>query len=146
MEVVGIMCVKDEADLLPEVLEHLKDKLDVVYAYDDGSIDGTLQILRDHAPFVSYLIATKDAPAIEMPMEFAKLTDVLSKTEESPSDQYQELTRYRMEKVREMAIDDPFSIDWLLAYMVLLILMENWYELDEGRGKQMLNKIVKETA
>lgn len=97
-------------------------------------------------PFVSYLIASKDASGVEMPMEFARLAEVLSKGEQSPSDQYQELTRFRMEKVNEMAVDDPFSIDWLLAYMVLLILMENWYELDEGRGKQMLNKIVKETA
>ena len=55
MKLIGIMCVRDEADLLPEVLEHLKDKVDMVYAYDDGSIDGTYKILCD-APVVSYVI------------------------------------------------------------------------------------------
>jgi hypothetical protein len=41
------MCLRDEADLLPEVLEHLDGELDALYAYDDGSIDTTLQILDE---------------------------------------------------------------------------------------------------
>ncbi len=39
------MCVRDEADLLPEVLEHLDGKLDALYAYEDGSQDKTWDIL-----------------------------------------------------------------------------------------------------
>jgi hypothetical protein len=59
MKVIGIMCVKDEADLLPEVLDHLNGELDRLYAYDDGSIDDTQKILRSH-PTVDYLM-TKEA-------------------------------------------------------------------------------------
>ena len=56
MKVIGIMCVKDEADLLPEVLEHLEGKVDEIYAYDDGSIDGTLDVLEE-SKAVTYLMA-----------------------------------------------------------------------------------------
>ncbi len=55
MNVVGIMCVKDEADLLPEVLEHLDGELDTVYAYDDGSIDDTFKILQNYSRQVGYI-------------------------------------------------------------------------------------------
>ena len=56
MKVVGIMCVKDEADLLPEVLEHLDGELDALYAYDDGSQDDTGNILLESSQ-VTYLMA-----------------------------------------------------------------------------------------
>jgi hypothetical protein len=57
--VIGMMCVRDEADLLPEVLDHLDGKLDKLYVYDDGSTDKTQKILREHHT-VDYLM-TKDA-------------------------------------------------------------------------------------
>ena len=55
-KIIGIMCVKDEADLLPEVLAHLAGKVDEVYAYDDGSTDGTWDLVRH----VSYAIRKED--------------------------------------------------------------------------------------
>jgi hypothetical protein len=58
MKVIGIMCVRDEADLLPEVLEHLDGELDALYAYDDGSIDNTLNILWQ-SPVVNYIMTRK---------------------------------------------------------------------------------------
>lgn len=45
MKVIGMMCVRDEVDLLPEVLEHLDGELDALYVYDDGSQDGTGDLL-----------------------------------------------------------------------------------------------------
>ena len=59
MNIVGIMCVKDEADLLPEVLEHLEGEVDTIYAYDDGSVDDTYKILKSH-PGVGYLMRKQD--------------------------------------------------------------------------------------
>ena len=69
MKVIGIMCVRDEADLLPEVLAHLDGKLDALYAYDDGSIDKTLNILLE-SPQVTYLIsraADRNRPIMDRP-------------------------------------------------------------------------------
>ncbi len=54
MKVVGILRVKDEADLLPEVLENVASGVEEIYAYDDDSSDGTLEILQAH-PAVTHI-------------------------------------------------------------------------------------------
>lgn len=67
--VIGMMCVRDEEDLLPEVLEDLDDKLDAFYAYDDGSADQTLNILLE-SPQVTYLMsrtADRNRPIMDRP-------------------------------------------------------------------------------
>lgn len=46
-KVIGLMCVRDEADLLVEVYPHIKGLVDEIYAYDDGSQDGTWDIIKD---------------------------------------------------------------------------------------------------
>lgn len=54
MKVVGILRVKNEADLLPEVLENVAVGVEEIFAYDDNSTDGTLEILQAH-PAVTYI-------------------------------------------------------------------------------------------
>lgn len=54
MYVVGILRVKDEADLLTDVLDNIADGVDEIYAYEDQSVDGTLEILKAH-PKVTYI-------------------------------------------------------------------------------------------
>jgi hypothetical protein len=56
MILIGMMCVRDEADLLPEVLEHLNGKVDDLYVYDDGSKDGTWDLVKH----TSYAIRRED--------------------------------------------------------------------------------------
>jgi hypothetical protein len=41
------MCVRDEADLLPEVYPHIRGLVDALYVYDDGSRDDTWDIVKD---------------------------------------------------------------------------------------------------
>jgi len=45
--VVGIMCVRDEADLLPMVLPHVRGLVDYLYVYEDGSQDGTWDLVKN---------------------------------------------------------------------------------------------------
>jgi hypothetical protein len=45
-KLIGMMCVRDEADLLPEVYPHIRELVDEVYVYDDGSRDGTWDIVK----------------------------------------------------------------------------------------------------
>ena len=54
MKVVGILRVKDEADLLQEVLDNTAEGVEEIYAYDDGSTDGTLEVLKAH-PAVTHI-------------------------------------------------------------------------------------------
>jgi hypothetical protein len=54
MKVIGILRVRNEADLLEEVLDNVSKGVDEIYAYDDDSTDGTLAILEAH-PSVTYI-------------------------------------------------------------------------------------------
>ena len=54
MKVIGTLDTRDDGDLLPEVLDQAKGMFDAVYAYDDGSIDNTNEILKNH-PVISKL-------------------------------------------------------------------------------------------
>lgn len=54
MKVVGILRVRDEADLLQSVLDNVMGGVEEVYAYDDNSTDDTLEILKDH-PIVTHI-------------------------------------------------------------------------------------------
>ena len=46
-KLVGLMCVRDEADLLPLVLPHVRGLVDYLYVYDDLSQDGTWDLVKD---------------------------------------------------------------------------------------------------
>jgi hypothetical protein len=54
MKIIGTLDTKDDGDILPEVLEQAAGLFDAVYAYDDGSIDNTNNILQGH-PVISKL-------------------------------------------------------------------------------------------
>lgn len=45
----GLMAIRDEIDILPEITDHLLSWLDALYIYDTGSIDGTWEWLNDQA-------------------------------------------------------------------------------------------------
>ena len=50
MKIVATMMVRDEADVVAAVVEHLVDQgVDLVIVTDNGSVDGTTQILQDYA-------------------------------------------------------------------------------------------------
>lgn len=79
-KVIGMMCVRDEADLLPEVLEHLDGKLDALYVYEDGSQDGTAKILLE-SPQVTYLME-RTADSNRMPIPRPNYHHLLEKIKE----------------------------------------------------------------
>ena len=51
MKTVGILCAKDEADLLPQTLPHIRDNVDYIYAYDDNSKDATWSLIKDKVDY-----------------------------------------------------------------------------------------------
>lgn len=61
---VGMMCVKDEADLLPLVYPHIINLVDYLYVYDDFSQDNTWELVK-HADYA--IRAVDDAGRLDIP-------------------------------------------------------------------------------
>lgn len=66
VKTVGLMCVKDEADLLPQVYPHVRGLVDHVYAYDDGSQDGTWDLIK-HSDYAIRRVDDKARPEMDRP-------------------------------------------------------------------------------
>lgn len=47
MKIVGLMSVRDEADLLPQIYPHVRGLVDHLYVYEDGSQDDTWETVKD---------------------------------------------------------------------------------------------------
>lgn len=97
-------------------------------------------------PVVSIIIAQKDSPYFETPSGYEELQEMLLTAKDRPMYQYRHLAEFRFRKIREMAMNKPFSIDYLLAYSLRTTILEDLRALDEVKGREILNSIVKDTA
>jgi len=66
MKIVGYMCVKDEADLLPQIYPHIRERVDHLYVYEDGSQDDTWEMVKD-ADYAIRKVDDKARPDIARP-------------------------------------------------------------------------------
>ncbi len=96
-----------------------------------------------HDPLVAQVLAQKDAPFFEFPFEYADLGEKLKNAHGKPKMQYEVMANYRFCRVGDEVQDVPFSADYLLGYLVQLMIVEDAYALDEKQGNQMLSEIVK---
>jgi hypothetical protein len=60
------MCLKDEADLLPQVYPHIRRNVDYIYAYDDGSQDDTWEYIKE-SDYAIRKVDDKNRPKIYRP-------------------------------------------------------------------------------
>ncbi len=65
-KVIGLLRVRNEKMLIKEQVEHFASFCDQIYAYDDGSTDGTLEVLQDH-PDVDGVFANPGAQPSKFP-------------------------------------------------------------------------------
>ncbi len=98
-----------------------------------------LQFEDLHDPFVMQILAQKDAENYEPPIEYQEIQDLLHACGPDPWQQNKTLCSYRFNKIQEMISDLQFSIDWILAYLAQLMIIEYWNELDENKGRAILD-------
>jgi uncharacterized protein DUF2764 len=90
-------------------------------------------------PIVAHILAQRDAPQYEPPPEYLELKELLLSCGSDPWQKLKVFAAWRFRKVEEMVDRPLFSIDWILAYMVRLLIIEDWNELDEKKGKMILD-------
>lgn len=101
-----------------------------------------LQFEDPNDDLVAQILAQKDANKFIAPDGYEDLQALFEKHAENPLDLYQALCAYRFAKVEQMVGIDLFSIDRVLAYMVQLIMVEKWMELDKVKGLTVVNQVV----
>lgn len=90
-------------------------------------------------PFVAQIIAQKDAEQYEPPQEYKDLKELFISCQGDPWIESQVFSQYRFKKIDEMSENEQFTIDQILAYMAKLMIVEYLFELDEERGKLILD-------
>lgn len=103
-----------------------------------------LQFENPEEDFIQQLLAQKDAMTFEPPLGFESLKAIFEAHYNNPIDLHKALCEYRFQKVEELAGSGVFTIDRILAYMVQLILVERWQELDAEKGNKLIDLYVKE--
>lgn len=90
-------------------------------------------------PIVAQILAQKDAAYFDPPAEFHELKEILESCGSDPWQKYKVFAEWRFRKIEEMVKRPLFTIDWILAYLARLLIVEDWNELDESRGKLILD-------
>ncbi len=96
-----------------------------------------LQFEDPKDPLVTEILAQK-----EPPVEYADLKQKYLSCGPDPWQQYKVVAKWRMNHIEEIVEQPLFSIDWILSYMARLLIVEQWNELDSGRGKMILEAFV----
>lgn len=103
-----------------------------------------LQFEDPNDDFVMQILAQKDAKTFIAPNGYENLAILFEEHEKDPLALYQALCEYRFYEVEKMLNVDLFSIDRILGYLIQLIIVEKWLELDKKKGMDIVNQIVSE--
>jgi Protein of unknown function (DUF2764) len=95
---------------------------------------------------VMQIIAQKDAKNYEPPENFSELKPLFDEHSEQPLELHKALVEFQFQKVDELLGIDFFTINRILAYLVKLIFVEKWLELDKKKGMQLVDTIVKDAT
>lgn len=102
------------------------------------SVERELQFEDFTDPLVAHILAQKDAQDYDPPLEYQDLKHRFDSCGPDPWEQYRTIVQYEFEKIEEMTSDPLFSLDWILGYMVRLILVNRWNLLDSEKGEEIV--------
>ncbi len=90
---------------------------------------------------VEYILVQKDLEDFEPPKEYQEIKDIYKNNIDDPHKLNEKLLEYRFKKISEIMEEKPFSIDQLLAYSALLIIVEDLNMLNKDIGKNIIDNI-----
>ena len=103
---------------------------------------GELQFEDLTDPLVLGILAQKDAPDYDPPIEFLDLKEKYLACGSDPWLQFKTVAQWRFHRIEELVNKPLFSIDWILSYMARLLIVEQWNDLDSAKGKIILEAFV----
>jgi len=104
-------------------------------------ISRELQFEDPTDPLIAHILAQKDMEKYEPPREYEEVREIFEKFKEDPKGLDFALLQYRFSKILDMEQQHSFSIGQVLGYLARLMLVEYWDELDEGKGKEVMESL-----
>ncbi len=92
-----------------------------------------LQFEDPYDPFVSDILAQKDAAEYTPPKEYEDLKTLFMENSQSPQRLNRAILQYRFEKIEEMEENQDFTIDRVLSYIARLLIVESLDQLDQEK-------------
>lgn len=94
-------------------------------------------------PLMEQILEQKDAVTYEPPPEYQDLKKIFEEYSDSPMDLHKALYEYRFNHIDEMCGIEVFTLRRILGYMIQLILVEKWNKLDQKKGIEFIDKLIK---
>lgn len=100
-----------------------------------------LQFEDPFDPFISFILAQKDAPNFTPPIEYEDLKVLFIENSSEPEKLHRAILQYRFEKIEAMKEKTSFSIDQLLAYIAQFLIVDGWFRMDREKGQIAVDKL-----
>jgi len=91
--------------------------------------------------FVAYIIAQKDMESFEPPKEYEKVKKIYKKYINDPKAMHIALLEYKFKQIEIFSELKPFTIDRILAYATQLIIVEDFFKLNEDKGREQIETL-----
>lgn len=102
-----------------------------------------LQFENSDDPIVAMALMQKDThSAFVFPYEYKDLERIIVEAGPDPSKQLEAMTLYRFNFYQEHIVKHPFTLEALIAYMMALWILEDYYALKQDKGELLLANIV----
>jgi hypothetical protein len=106
-------------------------------------VEEELRYESPHDTLVAQILAQKDADTYEPPDEFEDLKRIFSDHFKDPVSLSLELIKFQWDYIVEKTLNDPFTLDFVLGYCVLLGLQEKAFSIDQKLSQEILEGILK---
>lgn len=92
-------------------------------------------------PFVALLLAQKEEAELVLPQEYEELKAIFLDNQEEPRSLYKQILQFSFARIEEMEEGHPFAMDQILGYLARLAIVESWEQLDDERGRAVLEQV-----
>ena len=107
----------------------------------EKDISRELQFEDPTDPLIAHILAQKDMDRYEPPGEYEEVRKIFEEFKEDPKGLEFALLQYRFSKILDMEQQCSFAIGQILGYLARLILVKYWDELDETKGKEVMENL-----
>ncbi len=109
-------------------------------------LEGQISEFDRDDEFVTDMLAAKDHSQLELQEPYQELGQLLQEAGDAPAAQDYAVASFKFKHYTNLQHGNPFSLRYLLPYMMQILLLEDLHGRNKEAGMQMLGSIVKDSA